>query len=220
MTEEPIKILVVDDHPLFRKGVIHMLQSEADMEIIGEAGDGETALDMTRELMPDVILMDVSMPGWDGIKATRRIMEEFPSARIVMLTVNDDDRSLFNAIKAGARGYLFKNLEPEDLLKMVRGIFRGEAPISRITANRILKEFGRLSRHETKPSISDLSSREQEILKLVANGDSNKEIARALIITEYTVKNHLRNILEKLHVRNRVEAAIIAVREGLVENGF
>jgi len=218
MTEEAIKILVVDDHPLFRKGVVHMLQEETDMEIIGEAGDGETALNMTRELMPDIILMDVSMPGWDGIKATRQIMEEFPSARIVMLTVNDDDRSLFNAIKAGARGYLFKNLEPEDLIEMVRGIFQGEAPISRITANRILQEFGRMSRQETTPSIADLSPREKEILKLVAKGDSNKEIARELIITEYTVKNHLRNILEKLHVRNRVEAAAIAVREGLAEN--
>ncbi len=214
---QTIKLLVVDDHALFRRGVVDILNEQPDMEVVGEALEGHQALTMARDLMPDLILMDVMMPKCDGLEATRNIMSELPSSRIVMLTINDDDRTLFEAIKWGACGYLPKSLEPESLTGMIRGVFRGEAPISRITANRILAEFSRQARQETAvPSVADLTPRETEIIKLVANGSSNKEIAVNLVITEHTVKNHLRNILEKLHVRNRVEAATMAVREGLV----
>ncbi len=214
-----IKLLVVEDHALFRRGVVDTLNEQVGMTVIGEATNGHEALEKARELMPDLILMDVNMPECDGLEATRNIMNEIPSSRIVMLTVNDDDSTLFDAIKWGACGYLPKSLEPEALTGMIHGVvFRGEAPISRITASRILREFGRYTRQEDTdvPSVADLTPREKEILKLVAQGSTNKEIAKSLTITEHTVKNHLRNILEKLHVRNRVEAATMAVREGLV----
>jgi len=212
--QDVIKILVVDDHPLFRKGIIHMLQIQPDMKVVGEANDGLEALTLAKELMPDLILMDVQMPNCDGLEATRLIMQEIPYVKIVMLTFSDDDRSLFEAIKSGARGYLLKNLEPDDLARMLRGVFRGEAPISRTTAGRILREFRQQSRNDA-PSAKDLSPREIELLKLVAAGSSNHEIAEALTITEHTVKNHLRNILDKLHLKNRVQAAVFAVKEGL-----
>lgn len=217
--EEAIKILVVDDHPLFRKGIVYMIEEYPDMRVVGEASNGNEALACAQELMPDLILMDVMMPECDGLQATRMIMQAMPYAKIVMLTVNDDDSSLFQAIKWGAYGYLLKNLEPEDLVEMIRGVFRGEAPISTILARRILDEFGRLAREKVQPTAVDgLTSREREVLKLVAQGKTNKEIAANLTVTEHTVKNHLRNILEKLHVRNRVEAAIMAIREGLMED--
>ena len=216
--EDVIKILVVDDHPLFRKGIVYMIEEYADMRVAGEASNGNEALALAQELMPDLILMDVMMPECDGLQATRMIMQEMPYSKIVMLTVNDDESSLFQAIKWGAYGYLLKNLEPENLAEMIRGVFRGEAPISTILARRILDEFSRLAREKTHPpAVAGLTYREREVLKLVARGKTNKEIAVNLTVTEHTVKNHLRNILEKLHVRNRVEAAILALREGLVD---
>lgn len=217
--QDIIKILVVDDHPLFRKGIIHMLNVQPDMKVVGEANDGLEALAQAKELMPDLILMDVQMPNCDGLEATRHIMREIPYVKIVMLTFSDDDRSLFEAIKSGARGYLLKNLEPDDLARMLRGVFRGEAPISRTTAGRILREFRQQGRGDA-PSAKDLSPREIELLKLVASGSSNHEIAEALTITEHTVKNHLRNILDKLHLKNRVQAAVFAVKEGLTNGSL
>jgi len=214
---ETIRILVVDDHPLFRKGIVYLLAEYPDMQVVGEASNGNEALAYARDLMPDLILMDVMMPECDGLQATRMIMQAMPYSKIVMLTVNDDDSSLFQAVKWGAYGYLLKNLEPDSLVEMIRGVFRDEAPISAILAKRILDEFGRLKRQKFQPTAVDgLTSRERETLKLVAQGKTNKEIAVRLIVTEHTVKNHLRNILKKLHVRNRVEAAVLAVREGLM----
>jgi DNA-binding NarL/FixJ family response regulator len=158
------------------------------------------------------------MPGWDGLKATRLIKEEMPYVKIVMLTVSDDDQDLFEAIKSGAQGYLLKNLEPEELFELLRGVYRGEAPVSRLTAARILDEFARLAPQESRVPIAgeDLSLREKEVLQLVAQGATNKEIASQLFIAENTVKNHLRNILAKLHLGNRVQAAAYALRQGLM----
>jgi len=215
---EPIRVLLVDDHVLFRQGLASLIDPLEDMEVAGEAGDGREALERARELMPDLILMDIHMPGWDGLKATRLIKEEMPYVKIVMLTVSDDDKDLFEAIKNGARGYLLKDIEPEELFELLRGVYRGEAPVSHLTAARILDEFTRLAQEGDRyPSAGEsLTPREREVLQLVAQGATNKEIASQLFIAENTAKNHLRNILEKLHVQNRIQAAVYAVRQGLV----
>ena len=196
-----------------------MLETQPDMKVIGEAGDGEAALTLARQLLPDLILMDVTMPQTNGLEATRRILHEMPATRIIMLTVNDDNEILFEAIKAGALGYLLKNLEPEDLVEKVHGAMRDEAALPRPLASRILREFSRMAQEREVTAVSTLSQREREVLVLVTHGRSNKEIAAELVISEYTVKNHLRNILGKLHVRNRVEAATVALKEGLVNQG-
>jgi len=213
----PIRVLLVDDHVLFRRGVAGVLAADPGIEVVGEADDGQRGVEMARELMPDVILMDVSMPGLDGLQATRLIKAEIPYVRIVMLTVSDGDQVLFEAVKSGAQGFLLKNIEPSALLSTLRGIVRGEAPISRTMAARLLDEFARGSRRDAPAptQAAELTGRERDVLALVAQGRSNKEIAAALDIAENTVKNHLKNILEKLHLENRVQAATYALREGL-----
>lgn len=212
-----IRVLLADDHALFRKGVASLLSGEREFEVVGEAVDGRQALEMARELMPDVILMDIAMPVVDGLEATRRIKAEMPYVRIVMLTATDAERSLFEAVKSGAQGYLLKNLEPQALFGTLRGVVRGEAPISRVMAGRLLDEFARQSREPVRPPLAELTSREAEVLELVARGQSNKEIAAGLAIAENTVKNHLKNILEKLHLENRVQAATFALRQGMIK---
>jgi DNA-binding NarL/FixJ family response regulator len=215
-----IRVLLVDDHALLRSGLAGLLASQGDFEVIGEAGDGQKGLELVRDLMPDVILMDIAMPVMDGLEATRRIKAEMPYVRIVMLTVSDDDPNLFEAIRAGAQGYLLKNIDPSALYSAIRGVVHGEAPVSRLMAGRLLEEFGRPARPggpAPQAFGADLSSREKQVLEQVALGMSNKEIAAALAIAENTVKNHLKNILEKLHLGNRVQAATFAVREGLIK---
>jgi DNA-binding NarL/FixJ family response regulator len=218
-----MRILLVDDHILFRKGIASLLDSQPDFEVVGEADDGCQALEKARELMPDLILMDITMPRCNGREATRLIKQEMPYVKIVMLTVSDEDEDLFDAIRNGAIGYLLKNLKPEELFEMLRGISRGEAPISRLMASKILREFARPSTVLTGSSASGtkdgLTAREREVLQLVTVGMTNKEIAANLHIAENTVKNHLRNILEKLHLQNRAQAAAYAIREGLVRGG-
>jgi DNA-binding NarL/FixJ family response regulator len=212
----PIRVLLVDDHALFRKGVADLLSSEPDFELVGEAADGVQAVEMARELMPDLILMDISMPGIDGLEATRRIKAEMPYVRIVVLTVSESDQSLFEAIKSGAQGYLLKSVQPQALLDTLSGVVRGEASISGPMAARLLQDLARDSRPASPPPTpARLTQREQEVLRLVAQGKSNKEIASALNIAENTVKNHLKNILEKLHLENRVQAATFALRREL-----
>jgi DNA-binding NarL/FixJ family response regulator len=215
----PVRVLLVDDHALFRKGIASILAAERGFEVVGEAGDGREALERARDLMPDVILMDIFMPGVNGLEATRRIKEALPYVKIVMLTVSEEDQNLFEAIKSGAQGYLLKKIEPQELFAMLRGVVQGDAPISRAMAGKILGEFARQARRPapTAPARPDLSAREREVLELVTQGKSNKEIAAALAIAENTVKNHLKNILEKLHLENRVQAATFALREGLVD---
>jgi DNA-binding NarL/FixJ family response regulator len=215
---EPLRILLVDDHALFRKGVASLLESRQDMQVVGEAGDGCEAIARARELTPDIILMDIAMPGCNGLQATWQIKREMPHVKIIMLTVSDYDRDLFAAIKNGAQGYLLKNLEPYKLFDMLDRARRGEAAISGMLAAKILQEF-REPRPELvqRPEVrGELTAREIEILEQVVQGASNKEIAVALSISDNTVKIHLRNILEKLHLQNRIQAAVYAVREGLV----
>lgn len=219
MTAYMLRILLVDDHVLFRKGVAALLSGRQGMQVVGEAGDGIEALDVARETLPDVILMDIEMPRCDGLEATRRIKREMPHAKIVILTVSDDDHDLFEAIKSGAQGYLLKDLEPYQLYDLLASISRGEAPLSGVIAAKILKEF-RTPKHgsaESPELVDELTPREIDILELVVEGKTNKEIAYTLNISENTVKIHLRNILEKLHLQNRIQAAVYAVRRGLVE---
>jgi len=212
-----MRILLVDDHVLFRKGLATLLTSQDDFRVVGEAENGLEALEQARKLMPDLILMDIAMPVCDGLEATRRILAEMPYVKIVILTVAEDDQSLFEAIKSGAHGYLLKKLEPEELFELLRGVSRGEAPISRFMAAKIMHEFSRLAKRvKSEPGTQQLTDREREVLQLVAQGLTNKEIADRLVITENTVKNHLKNILAKLHLENRVQAAAYAVQQGLV----
>jgi DNA-binding NarL/FixJ family response regulator len=213
-----LRILLVDDHDLFRKGIGRLIDSQPDLEVVGEAQDGKEGLEQARALDPDVILMDIEMPQWNGVEATRRIKLERPAIRVVMLTVSDEDENLFAAIRAGASGYLLKSVKPEELFRRLRGVLRGEAAISPVMAAKILQEFARLDQSTPTPrSIEGLSPRETEVLGLVAKGLTNREIGEQLHIAENTVKNHLRNILDKLHLSNRAQAAAFAVRHGLTK---
>jgi DNA-binding NarL/FixJ family response regulator len=212
---KPIRLLLVDDHGLFRKGLVSLLQRESDFQVVGEAENGAEAIKKAQQLKPDLVLMDIHMPGTDGIEATRRIREILPSTRVVILTVSEEDKDLFEGIKCGAHGYLLKKLEPEELYAMLRGVFEGEAPISRATASKILSEFATQARRKAvAPLEEELSAREKDVLQSLASGLTNKEIGNKLGIAENTVKNHLKNILAKLHLENRVQAATFALQKG------
>jgi len=210
---DAIRVLIVDDHQLFRRGVSSLLAGREDIEVVGEANNGAEAVERARELMPDVVLMDIKMPELDGIAATKQLKAEMPYVRIMMLTVSETDEDLFEAIKAGASGYLLKNVDPDHLVASVLQVQRGEVPIAPTMAAKILRELTTPS----ETSIQALTSRERQVLELLASGMANKEIAFTLKISENTVKNHLRNILEKLHLQNRVQAALYAVRMGLAD---
>ncbi len=213
-----LEILLVDDHPLFRKGVRSLLEARSCYAVIGEASNGREAVEFTRANRPTVIFMDIDMPGMNGLEATRLIKHEFPKIHIVILTVSDYDSVLFDAIKAGASGYLLKNLEPDELYATLEKIRDGEAVINGVLATKILREFSRLSdARDRLKEIEPLSDREIEVLEQLVHGKDNKEIAQALSIAPSTVKTHLQNIMEKLHLKNRIEAAVYAVGEGLVE---
>ncbi|MDP9378806.1 MAG: response regulator transcription factor [Chloroflexota bacterium] len=209
-----LRLLLVDDHALFREGVSGLFAYESDFEVVGEAEDAESALSQARTLKPDLVLMDIDLPGEDGVAATRRIKAEMPEIAVVMLTVHDDADKLLEAVKAGAEGYLVKNIRSAELLEQIRGLSRGEAAISRRMATRILDEFRR-DEEPLEPEAS-LTQRELEVLELVAARLSNKEIAARLVISEHTVKNHLKNILSKLHLRSRRQAAAYGVARGWV----
>lgn len=210
----PTRLLLVDDHALFREGLRTLLTYHDDMEVVGEADDAPSAVVQCRLLQPDVVLMDVELPGGGGIAATRQITRECPGVAVVMLTVYDDSDTLMDAIKAGAQGYVLKNVRSAELLEQLRGLARGEAAISRRMAARLLEEF----REGPEPSLPEtaLTPRETQILELVAAHYSNKEISARLMISEFTVKNHLKSILGKLHVRNRAQAAAYSVARGWI----
>ncbi len=214
----PARVLLVDDQALFREGIAQLLSTQPDLEVIGEAGDGERAIEMTRELQPDLVLMDIQMPRMTGLEATLRLKEEFPDLRVVILTVSDADDDLFEAIKNGASGYLLKNVKATRFFEQLRGVLRGEAALTPYLASRILQEFARQRQREEVMTgyPGGLTEREKDVLQLVVEGYSNKEIGGFLNIAESTVKRHLHNILEKLQMENRVQAAAYAVRTGLV----
>lgn len=209
-------VLLVDDHVLLREGLAGIISSQPDMKVVGEASDGLEAIVKALDLRPELILMDIQMPGCDGIEATHKIKQALPGTIIVMLTVRDDEEKLFEAIKNGAQGYLLKNISSQDMLQMLRGALKGEAAIPPHLAARMLEEFRRLSRQAgiTPTEDSILTLREQEVLALVAEGLSDKKIAAKLTISLYTVKSHLRNILSKLQVSSRREAARIGKDKG------
>jgi two-component system nitrate/nitrite response regulator NarL len=212
------RLLLVDDHALFREGLAGLFAYQDDFVVVGEAGDADTALKQTAVLQPDIVLMDIDMPGDDGIATTRRLKSEFPDVTVVMLTVHDATDKLLEAIKAGAQGYLVKNIRSTELLDQLRGLKRGEAAITRRMAARILEEFqrGQALPDAREESLNDLTARELEVLELVADRLSNKEIGARLVISEHTVKNHLKNILSKLHLRSRRQAADYGVARGWV----
>ncbi len=212
-------ILIVDDHDLFREGLRGIIDHWDDFEVCGEAINGVEALNMAHELLPDIILMDIHMPLMDGLEATRRISIDLPSTRIIILTMSEEEEDLFTAIQFGAMGYVSKNTPSRRLHDELRKLLIGEAPLSGLMAQKILSVFrgSKPYPHPTPNTGDDLSKREIEILELVVKGDTNSEIASALNITENTVKKHLKNILEKLHLNNRLQAAVFAVKQGLVK---
>jgi DNA-binding NarL/FixJ family response regulator len=214
---QTIRILLADDHALFRRGLAGLLNQERGFTVIGEAADGAEAVRQALALRPDLVLMDIHMPGTDGLQATRQIVAALPATRVVMLTVSEQDRDLFEAIKAGAHGYLLKTVDPERLFGLLRGVSRGEAPLSGATAARILRQFADRAAGTGGAALGeDLTAREREVLELLVAGQTNKEIGSRLKIAENTVKNHLKSILAKLHLDNRVQAATLALRQGLV----
>lgn len=207
------KVLIVDDHLLSRKGIKSILAPRSDFIIVGEAVNGNEAVEKTRELKPDLILMDINMPGLSGLEATSLIKADNPYVKIIILSVSDDVQDFFEAIKRGAQGYLLKNMETEYWLEYITSIAKGEAPISRDVAAKILHEF---SVKPVNAAAHNLSGREKEVLQLVSQGLGNKHIGAQLFISESTVKNHLRNILDKLHLESRGQLIAFAYKNGMV----
>jgi DNA-binding NarL/FixJ family response regulator len=221
-TDEVVRVLVCDDHAVVRRGLAIVLEGDAAIELVGEAVDGEEAVARAIELMPDVVLMDVRMPKLSGIEATRRIGREVPATKILMLTVSDEEDDLYEAVKAGASGYLLKDISIEAVADAVRALMAGHSLITPSMAAKLLAEFSNLARQAEAPRplvAPRLTDREVEVLRLVATGMSNREIGARLVIAENTVKNHVRNILEKLHLHTRTEAALYAVRQNIIELG-
>ncbi len=208
-----IRILIADDHTLVRAGLCALLDSEPGMEVVGEAADGIDAVDRAGTLAPDVILLDLVMPRKDGIEAITEICDADPGARILVLTSYTDDDKVFPAIKAGALGYLLKDSEPHELLQAIRSVYAGEPSLAPTIARKLMRELQRPP--DLPPAEQPLSEREVQVLRLVAQGLSNKEIADRIVVSERTVRAHVSNILNKLHLANRTQAALYAIREGL-----
>ncbi len=217
MDRSPITVLIVDDHAVVRQGVRAFLETQPDLEVVGEAASGEEAVHLAAAYAPDVVLMDLVMPGTDGVEATRRLKEVSPRSQIIVLTSYHDDEHIFPAIRAGALSYLLKDVGPEELAAAVRRAARGEATLHPRVAARVIQELHALS-EESSP-FADLTERELEVLRLIAEGLSNGEIAARLTISEKTVKSHVSNILSKLHLADRTQAAVYAWKKGLMRGG-
>ncbi len=219
---EPIRTMIVDDHALFRRGLEMVLASERDIDLVGQASDGAEAVEKAAESLPDVVLMDIRMPRSSGIEACRAMKEAAPSAKIVILTISDEEEDLFEAIRAGASGYLLKDIPLDEVADTVRAVYGGQSLINPSMAGKLLTEFATLARRDGEERVQEvpaprLTEREMQVLKLVARGMNNRDIAKELLISENTVKNHVRNILEKLQIHSRMEAVMVAVREKLIE---
>jgi two-component system NarL family response regulator len=221
---EPIRVLIADDHALFRRGLEMVLEEEDDIDLVGQASDGTEAIAVAGEALPDVVLMDIRMPKITGIEACRATKEVAPSAKIVMLTISDEEEDLFEAIRAGASGYLLKDIPLDEVAEAVRAVHGGQSLINPSMAGKLLSEFATLAKRDAEEqervqhvAAPKLTDREMEVLKLVARGMNNRDIAKELFISENTVKNHVRNILEKLQIHSRMEAVMIAVRQKLIE---
>jgi NarL family two-component system response regulator LiaR len=214
MTQAPIRVLIVDDHTIVRKGIRALLAEMAGIEVVGEADNGQEAVTQAETLHPDVILMDLAMPKMDGIEATRQIKASQPESRILVMTSFAADDKVFPAIKAGALGYLLKESAPEDLVQAIHQIHRGESSLHPTIARKVLQEITHPS--DRPPTPNPLTEREDEVLRLVAQGLSNQDIAKKLNISDPTVRTHVSNIMSKLHLATRIQAALYALREGLV----
>jgi DNA-binding NarL/FixJ family response regulator len=214
---ESIRILIVDDHPVVREGIASMLAREPDLLVVGEAKDGLDAIDQSKRLQPDVVLMDLQMPKMDGAEAIQRIREQQPDVKFIVLTTFDSDEFIFKGIEAGARGYLLKDAPRDDLFRAVRAVYRGESLIQPAVATKLLNRFAELSRRG--PADDTLSAREVEVLQLMSRGSPNKEIAARLFISESTVKTHVTNIFQKLGANDRTEAVTLALQRGLIHLG-
>jgi two-component system, NarL family, response regulator LiaR len=212
---EPVTVLLVDDHAIVRQGVRAYLDTQPDLQVVGEAGSGTEAIRLAAEQAPDVVLMDLVMPGMDGVEATRRLKQASPRSQVIVLTSYHQDEHIFPAIRAGALSYLLKDVGPAELAEAVRKAAHGEAVLHPQVAARVVQELQGASRDALNP-FTDLSDRELEVLKLIAAGASNEQIAEKLVISEKTVKSHVSNILSKLHVADRTQAAVYAWREGVV----
>jgi len=215
---EPVRVLVVDDQELFRRGLIMLLSGDTDIEVVGEASDGISATELAVKTAPDVILLDVRMPRRTGVEACRGIKEAVPSAKIIMLTVSDEEADLYESVKNGASGYLLKDSSIEEVAQAIRVVNEGQSLISPSMAVKLIDEFKQMSKPEREqgPTLR-LTERELEVLRLVAKGLNNREVAKELFISENTVKNHVRNILEKLQLHSRMEAVMYAMREKLLD---
>jgi NarL family two-component system response regulator LiaR len=210
---DPIRVLIVDDHPIVRQGLRGFLKTCPEFEVAGEAENGAAAVDLARELVPDVILMDLLMPGMNGVEAIDRITASCPAAHIIVLTSYPDDEFLFPAMRAGAQGYLLKDVKPEALAAAIRAAALGQATLHPSVAAKLMKGMGRAG----EDSLAGLSEREREVLRLIARGLSNKEIADELTLAEGTVKSHVSNILSKLHLAHRTQAALYALRHKVAD---
>lgn len=215
---EPIRVLVVDDQELFRRGLVMLLGVESGVEVVGEAGDGVAGTQLAATVAPDVVLLDVRMPKRSGIEACRAIKESVPSAKIIMLTASEEEADLYEAVKSGASGYLVKDSSIDEVAQAVRVVADGQSLISPSMAVKLIDEFKQMSRPQpdSVPGLK-LTERELEVLRLVSTGLNNREVAKQLFISENTVKNHVRNILEKLQLHSRMEAVMYAVREKLLD---
>ena len=216
---EPVRVLVVDDQELFRRGLVMLISKEDDIEVVGEAADGVTAAEVAGATVPDVVLLDVKMPKRTGIEACAGIKEAAPSAQIIMLTHSEDQSDLYDAIRSGASGYLLKDVSADEVAQAIRVVAEGHSLISPAMATKLLTEFKHMSAQDSKSQVGAprLTDRELQVLRLVARGSSNREIAKELFISDNTVKNHVRNILEKLQLHSRMEAVMYAVREKLLD---
>ena len=215
MTEKRIRVLISDDQAIVRKGIRALLATESNLEVVGEAENGREAVSRVEALQPDVILMDLVMPEVDGIEAIRRILAREPAARILVLTSFATDDKVFPAIKAGALGYLLKDSSPEALVQAIEQVHRGEPSLHPTIARKVLQELSRPPEKQEAPTPEPLTERELEVLRLVAQGRSNKDIAHRLVISEATVRTHVSNILSKLHLASRIQAALYALHEGI-----